>query len=307
MKLLIVGCGYVGRAVAARILHQSQGELGRCDSASVYALTRSAESADELSQLGVHPILGHWLDRKSLPVDIWTFSHLLIAVPHRADSTANLSSDNDDYHAVGLSNLREWLTLNSPGASKFHPPKLVYLSTTGVYGPTAPGQTVDEQTPIDPSRIGGRIAASAERWLWSNHPQWASITLRLAGIYGPGRIPLLEKMRLGLPLEVDRMGRLNLIHLDDIVSAILWSLASEPASRLYVLSDNHPVKREQFYRHLANMQGIAEPKFIDPSSDDRRSLRASDKVVDSSKFWSESHLLPKHPNYRSGLNWVAHS
>ncbi len=299
MKLLIVGCGYVGNAVAKCLIRSENSSVP----SSVHALTRSEQSADHLRSQGIIPIVGHWLDKDSLPAEDHRFTHLLVGVPHRVDSVAGLDEQSDQFHVLGLRNLQSWLSNNSistdgPAGAL---PKLIYLSTTGVYGKTDAGEKVDESTPVEPDRIGPRIAVAAERWLQSNRTHWPSTVLRLAGIYGPGRIPMLEKLRNKEPLAVSKDGRLNLIHLDDIAVAILWLMRAESPDDLYLLSDQSPIYRYQFYNYLAELHGLEPPQFIEPSADDHRVRRSSDKIVDSTKFWNHSKLNPIHADFRSGL------
>ena len=82
--------------------------------------------------------------------------------------------------------------------------KLIYLSTTGVYGEAH--YEVDELTPSQPSRIGPRIAVAAEQWLTQRFKAPQLAIIRLAGIYGPGRIPLAEKLKSGEVLQVPQGG-----------------------------------------------------------------------------------------------------
>ncbi|MFO0943467.1 MAG: NAD-dependent epimerase/dehydratase family protein [Pirellulales bacterium] len=314
MRLLIVGCGYVGKALAEHFLRYSLSKNGSSPSEnsrsplannelSICALTRSEANANVLRSCGINAHVGHWLDRSSLPELEQSFTHLLVAVPHRADSGCNLDESSDQFHVQGLINLRDWLSGGRFDIAKPNNdlPKLVYLSTTGVYGQTGAGETVNECTPVEPNRVGPRIAVAAERWLLTNSDEWPSTVLRLAGIYGPGRIPLLEKLRSNEPLAVPSVGRLNLIHLDDIVAAIIWALRSPSAESLYVLSDRAPVLRQEFYSYLAKLHGLALPQFVEPAADDNRLKRSSDKIVDSTKFWKQSGLTPIHPDYTSGL------
>ncbi len=73
VKLLIVGCGYVGKAVAR--LWQEQGHYVR-------ALTRGGASIDDLKSCQIEPIVANWLD----PEAVWSaldIDAVLVAVPHR--------------------------------------------------------------------------------------------------------------------------------------------------------------------------------------------------------------------------------
>lgn len=292
MSLLIVGCGYVGQSVVQRI--HAQPTRSRFP---VYALTRSSERADELKAMGVQPIIGHWLDRQSLPTPP-QIRQILVAVAHRPDPVSQLPPDSDQTHVSGLKNLRHWLGESS---SDVRSTKLIYLSTTGVYGQEGNGDSVTELTPPMPTRIGPRIALAAEHFLQKGLTNWSSIVLRLAGIYGPGRIPLAQRMKEGLPLAVPRDGYLNLVHVDDIAQAIMWALDADQRQPMYLLSDGNPVLREQFYRYLAGLCGTSDPIFVEPEPSDPKVRRATNKKVDPACFWRESGLMPEFADYRDGL------
>lgn len=285
----------------------------------VHALTRSESRFGELRALGTRPCLGHWLEPNSLrqlpPVD-----RVLVAVPHRADNAAVAASAitatttetpagdmtavaqttaaAEQTHAIGLRNLCEAL----PGGWR----NLLYLSTTGVYGQSS-SEWIDEDTPTSPRRFGPRIAVAAEQWLQRASAQhnWPTqrgyCILRLAGIYGPGRIPLAERLRRGEPLAVPRQGHLNLVHVSDIAHMVRWLLTHQMQHHTYLLSDGRPVLRDTFYRHLAELCGVAQPEFVQPDPQAAKSLRASDKRISPARLLAESGYQLQYPDYRSGL------
>ncbi len=78
------------------------------------------------------------------------------------------------------------------------------LEHNGVYGDAH--DEVDERTPTAPTRVGPQIAVQAEQHLLSTFRPSELTIIRLAGIYGPGRIPLAEKLRSGQPLQVPQEG-----------------------------------------------------------------------------------------------------
>jgi len=292
VSLLIVGCGYVGSELVRwlRSFPASQNQ-------PITVLTRSKERADLLSRMAVQPLVGHWLQPDTLP-EAPQVTRILVSVPHRGDVAAGLSEDSDQTHVMGLKNLLAWLE-----GSRLDPKKtrLIYLSTTGVFGQPGPRELVTEETPVSPTRHGPKIAVAAEKWLEQNRPGWPYVVLRLAGIYGPDRVPLINNLKSGQPLSVPGQGLLNLIHVTDAARAIAWLLEAENPRPLYLLSDGQPTVRENFYRHLASLVGVAEPKFIPPNPSDTRLRRSTDKQVDSGLFWQESGLQPLYPDFRSGL------
>ncbi|MEZ6076448.1 MAG: NAD-dependent epimerase/dehydratase family protein [Pirellulaceae bacterium] len=295
-RWLIVGCGYVGAQVARRGC-----EAGH----TVYALTRSQSRFPELKALGVQPCWGHWLEPHSL-VNLPAIDRILVAVPHRADDTwlppGEPIGEQDvglveRTHAVGLQSLLAAI----PAGWK----QLVYLSTTGVYGESSEGW-VDEQTPVSPTRLGPRIAVTAEHWLTQNLANrlgsgQSFCTVRLAGIYGPGRIPLAERLRRGQPLAVPRDGYLNLVHVSDIARMVSALLGNSLQHSTYLFSDGQPVLRETFYRHLAELCGVPDPEFIEPDRRDPKARRATDKRVSPARILAETGFEFEFPDYRSGL------
>ncbi len=295
-RWLIVGCGYVGAQVARRAR-----EAGHV----VYGLTRSQSRFSELQSLGVEPCLGHWLEPQSL-VNLPDVDRILVAVPHRADDSWSASGETIDgenaklverTHAIGLQNL---LAAIPTGWQK-----LVYLSTTGVYGVSSAGW-VDEQTPLSPTRAGPRIAVAAEQWLTESLASrlvegQSFCILRLAGIYGPGRIPLADRLRRGQPLAVPREGYLNLVHVSDIARMLCLLLGSSYPHSTYLFSDGRPVLRETFYRHLAKLCGVPAPEFIEPDQHDAKVRRATDKRISPRRILAETGFEFEFPDYRSGL------
>ena len=98
--------------------------------------------------------------------------------------------------------------------------KFIYVSSTGVYG-SAQGDWIDEQTPCHPDREGGRACLAAEQVLGAHPLGDRGVILRMAGLYGPGRIPRMRELLAGAPLPVPAAGYLNLIHVDDAAQVVL--------------------------------------------------------------------------------------
>ncbi len=144
--------------------------------------------------------------------------------------------------------------------------RFIYISTTGVYG-DAGGEWVDETTPPAPTRAGGKASLEAEELIRASHFADRAVILRLAGIYGPGRLPYLKQLKEAEPIEASQTGYLNLIHVQD--AARIVQLLSDPARKVegpttYCVSDGHPVVRGEYYREVARRLGAPEPTFTHP-------------------------------------------
>ncbi len=241
---LIVGCGYLGQQVARR-----WNEKGLC----VYALTRSKDSADRLAQQSIQPIVVDWYSKDRWPA-IPRVDQLLISVSHAPVSGIQAN----DTHVLGLRNL--FAQLDSI------PSRLAYLSTTGVYATCDDGRWIDESGHVAPNRSGSIAAVAAEQWIRENLPVDRVSILRAAGIYGPGRVPRLDKLRAGEPIEVDPDSYLNLIHVEDLARIAIEVLNTPKASGIFNVSDGHPPLRCDYYRFIAEFIGARMPTFSEPVS-----------------------------------------
>ena len=280
---LIFGCGYVGRQVARR--------LADLDAGPVYGVTRSTDKAQQLAATGVQAIVADWTDRRSLS-KLPRCDRVLVAVSY--DPASRLS--RYESQVGGLGNLLDVLPAETD---------LVYLSTTGVYH-QSDGGWVDETSPARPQSAGGLAHLQAEQLLHRRRPAAAWGVLRLAGLYGPGRIPRLGDIVAGRPLGAAD-GYLNLIHRDDAAEAVLaaWQRPGDRL-RMYLVADDQPLPRRRFYQQIARLTGGEEPQFSDQGPP-RSPRSASNKRVWNRRM--RHHLLPRmqYPNCIQGLTAILKS
>ena len=282
MAKLIFGCGYLGRRVAG--LWQQRGDV-------VYAITRAAAKAVALRREGIRPLIADITaafptGERFWPAEIDT---VLYAVGYDRGSAASIH----DVYVGGLGRVLDGL----PGSVK----RLIYISSVGVYG-DASGEWVDEGTPCHPVREGGKASLAAEELLKAHRLGNRAIILRLAGIYGPGRIPRAEALLAGQAIDSPAEGYLNLIHVEDAAAIVLLAEAKAPLPRTYLVSDGQPVVRGDYYRELARLLGAPAPVFVPPAENTPAAQRAAgNKRVNNRRLVSE--LAPKlhYPSYREGL------
>ena len=309
-RILIVGCGYLGTQVA---------RLARQRGDHTWATTRRREHADQLAREGIEPLIADWTDRRSLrglpPVD-----RVLVAVSY--DRRSGVS--REDSLVGGLKNLLMEILPQQRVAPEPHDRlrvdplglALCYISTTGVYHQTD-GRWVDETSPTHPSREGGQAHLRAEQSLHRMWPQGPWTILRLAGIYGPGRVPRAAEVIAGRPIASPESGHLNLIHVDDAARGVLacWDQiecgrddegsglgGSGPRRRLYAIADDSPVVRGEFYREIARQSDAPMPRFCKSDGPSQAFTRSeSDKRIWNRRM--KRDLLPslRFPSYRQGL------
>jgi nucleoside-diphosphate-sugar epimerase len=126
--------------------------------------------------------------------------------------------------------------------------------------------------------------------------------LRLAGLYGPGRIPLAADVRHGRPIAAPVQGLLNLIHVDDAAQVVIAADERAVPPRTYVVSDGCPVVRREYYEELARLLGAPRPVFAPAPSDSAAVGRAgSDKRASNARMVGELGVRLAYPTFREAL------
>jgi nucleoside-diphosphate-sugar epimerase len=279
MAKLIFGCGYLGLRVAR--LWIAAGE-------KVFALTRTSKRASQLAAAGIEPIVGDLLGNQQVPLPEGVQTVLFAVGMDRA-----AARPIHDVYVGGLRNALAWVPAEVQ--------RFLYISSTGVYGQVT-GEEVDELSPCHPTREGGKACLAAEQLLESSPLANRAIILRLAGIYGPGRIPRSADLLAGRPIDAPARGWLNLIHVDDAARIVLLAEQRAAPPRTYVVSDGQPVSRADYYAALARLLHAPPPRFIDPPADSPAAQRAaSDKRINPRRLFKELTPTLEYLNYQFGL------
>lgn len=272
-RRLIIGCGYLGRRVARH--WTAQGD-------TVFALTRAPEHAEEFRHVGLTPIVGDVTDVASL-TDLPLVDTMLIAV----GLDRRTGHSQRDVYVGGLENVLRQI--------QGHLPRIIYVSSTSVYGQNQ-GEWVDESSECQPDSSNGQICLDAERLLQQKVP--AANILRLAGIYGPGRVVgRVESLRAGQIPEGNPDAWLNLIHVDDAVAAVLACERRGAPGATYLVCDGHPCRRRDYYSLLAAMIGTAAPF----ASSEQLSSSNLNKRCCNRRLRDELHVALRYPRYNLGL------
>lgn len=267
---LVIGCGYLGRRVAA---------LWRGRGRRVAALTRGRSA--ELGALGLVPVVGDVLDPASLR-RLPEVPTVLYAVALDRSSGRSMR----EVYVTGLGNVLAAL----PRGDRF-----LYVSSTSVYGQTD-GSEVDESSPTEPIEESGRVALDAETLLRTALP--FAIVLRFAGIYGSNRLLRRQALLNGEPLVGDADKWLNLIHIADGARAVVAAEDRGRPGETYVVADDTPVRRRVFYSHLARLLGAPEARF-EPHPPGVPAAEANRRV--SNRKLRALGWVPQYPSYVEGL------
>jgi len=235
MRTVILGCGYVGLALGRRL---------RAAGHEVVGVRRSESGLRDVTEAGLTAVRADVTDADSLA-----------AVPD-ADAVVYAASAGGrsveaarDVYVEGLR------TAIDAFAARVDPPeRLVYTSSTGVYGDHG-GAWVDETTPIEPTTDRQRVLADAETVALEHSAAHGidATVVRFAGLYGPGRYRIARTLD-GPVTE----GYLNLLHRADAAGVLAFVLGGVDAT-VVVAVDEEPVWRPAFAAWLAEACGVEPP------------------------------------------------
>jgi nucleoside-diphosphate-sugar epimerase len=281
MRTLIFGCGYLGKRVAREwIKHGFE----------VHAITRSQEHANGLRELGIHPIIADICDADSL-----TKLPAVDVVLHAIGFDRQSGMSQEQVTCGGTQNLLK--------AIKDRYERLIHISSTSVFG-QCDGEWVDETSECRPTQSGGQCALAAENMIRDAHvvgKDPKAFILRLAGIYGPDRLlSRIEILQSGRSLAGRGDAWLNLIHVDDAVKAILTCAACDLPSDTFVVVDDRPLLRRDYFETFARLIGAPIPTF-DPTQPTQRGSGGINKRCSNLRAQQKLGWRPDYDSAIQGL------
>lgn len=237
-RIVIIGCGDIGKRIAGIMMKGG---------ASVAALTRSAAKAEELRGRGMAVFSGDLDDAASL-TDVPLDSSLVyyLAPP---PGGGNLDS-----------RMRNFCASIKPGNE---PRRIVYVSTSGVYGDCGDA-VVTEETPPNPLTARAKRRLDAETVLagWGRDHNAEIIILRVTGIYGPGRLPL-NQLAAGQPVLKERLSPpTNRIHAEDLAHVCIAAGEKGEDGDIFNVSDGQVGTMTQYFNAAADVLGYPRPRQV---------------------------------------------
>jgi len=248
---------------------------------------------------GVTPVQADLADVHSLEVAVGRIGGALDIVVYAAAADRG---DDGSYRRAYVDGLCNVVTALHARAAK--PAAVLFTSSTAVY-PHQDGSWVDESTPTSPDDFRGLRMLEAEAVLATSGLPAAS--LRLGGIYGPGRTRLVESVRSGRAVIRSGPPRYgNRIHRDDAAGALAHLAAMALAGRvlqpLYLGVDDEPSDEAVVLRWIASQLGVAEPPVRDgePAAGPRGGDRPTSNKRCSNALLRASGYRFRYPSFREG-------
>jgi nucleoside-diphosphate-sugar epimerase len=276
VTVLIAGCGYVGIALAMRLSRDGTRAIG---------LRRNPASLPET----VEGVGADLLDRASLRTIPEGITHVVI--------TASPGGGDDERYVAAY--LKGPETLLGFLRERGDPIRRVILTTsTGVYAQTD-GSWVNEESETAPTHHSGKRMLEGEALIASRG--YSSVALRLAGIYGPGRTRMIDRVRSGEARTPRDTRWTNRIHRDDCAGALALLVAAESPPPCVIGVDGEPAELSEVQRFLARELGVPEP----PAEEEGSARAAVGRRARSNKRCSNELLVSlgyelAYPTYREG-------
>lgn len=278
--MIIVGCGYTGRRLA-----QCEAAAGR----PCTGIVSSSASRARLAPLGLDVAV--WdLDRGGPPPPLDYRDAIVYLVPPARDAP-------DDPRLARL--LRELPA---------RPSRVVYVSTTGVYGDHG-GAVVDESMTPTPrtARAERRLAAETTLRAWSKEHAVPWVVLRAPGIYGPDRLQLATLASDKPMLRPGDAGPGNRIHVDDLVRCLQAAVTTPHAGREFNVGDGNPMSNTQFVALVAAQMGVTAPPqadrdLVEAAAGQRRwSFLRESRQVDTARMRTLLGVTPRYLDPGDGI------
>ncbi|MCE0846457.1 SDR family oxidoreductase [Buttiauxella sp. A2-C1_F] len=266
-KVAIVGLGWLGMPLALSL------------SARGWQVTGSKTTLDGVEAARMCGIDGYQLQlTPELVCDSDDLDALLDADALVITLPARRTGDGDDFYLQAVQEIVD-------SALAHNIPRIIFTSSTSVYGETE--GSVKETSPLEPVTASGLVLKELETWL-HDLPGTSVDILRLAGLVGPERHP--GRFLAGKTNVANGAHGVNLVHLEDVISAITLLLQAPKGGHIYNLcAPAHPTRAE-FYSLMARQMNLDAPVFRTETQN------GHGKLVDGNRICNELGFEYQYPN-----------
>lgn len=276
--LLIIGAGFLGRLI---------GGLAVADGTRVFAFNRKGDSV-----AGAELLTGD-LDAPST----------LSGLPTRGAGVLYLAPPPGGGNEE--TRMRNFLDSIRPGQE---PEKLVYLSTSAVYG-DCQGDVVTEATPANPQTSRGRRRLHGEQLAlaWGREHGVPVVVLRVGAIYAPDRLPFMQLQNAQPVLREEEAHPTNRIHAEDLARICLAALERGADGAIFNVSDGNPTTMTAYFNAAADFLGLPRPPQV--TWEEARQVMSplmltyfsESRILDNRRMLRELGITLRYPDLQAGL------
>lgn len=274
---LIVGCGDIGQRIGLRLIQRGM---------TVHGWTRNEDTSEQAATLGIDMRV---VDLDGDELEIGAADWIFYCAPPPPVGTVDRR-------------LRRFLAALDERRRRF-----IYLSTSAIYGDCA-GRWVNEDEPPQPQTDRGRRRLDAEQALIeaARRLPLETMVLRVAGIYGPGRLPV-ERLRSGQPiLAIEEAPYSNRIHADDLADAAVLVAERSPGDAVYNAADGAPSSMSDYFLRCAAALHLPAPPQVGLAQARAQFSSTLMSYLEESKRLNVGRLralgwVPRYPNLDAGL------
>jgi len=279
----IIGCGDIGFRVSRELIKQGH---------HVQATIHFAESVKAPQSAGIETVIANFDYREDVPEIFFHGQQLFYFMPPQGGGSS-------DYRMLNFCRLL------SPDN---YPAKIVYISTSGVYGDCG-DDLVTEETPINPQTSRAKRRVSAEQQLQEQADKlgFDLVILRVTGIYGPGRLPL-SQLKIGHEvLKPEDAPRTNRIHSLDLVQICLAAMDKGVDGDIFNVCDGQESSMSQYFMAVAEMYKLPQPRQISWAEAEKVmnpltfSFLKESRQMSNRKMLEELDIELRYPTLEQGL------
>lgn len=271
MKILLAGCGDIGQRVAARFADEHQ----------CFGLRRNPEQLPVF----INPLKADLTNSEEL-VGIFSqdFDVVIATLTPGARTEEAYQKAYVDTATALVSSINN---------AKYQPKIVIWISSTSVFGDSS-NQWLEEESPVNPASFSARALKKAEDIMTAVSCDLTIV--RFSGIYGPGRLALLNSVKNGIGSPAQPKQWSNRIHSDDcagfLVHLVNRYLKGQKLEKLYLGTDCEPAAQHDMRKWLAGKLNVI-------LTEEAKSSRAGTQRYTNKKLLQSGYQL-QYPSYREG-------
>ncbi len=234
----IIGCGDIGFRVSRELISQGH---------RVQATIHFEEGVKVPQSAGIETIIANFDYREDLPEISVHGQKLFYFMPPQGGGSS-------DYRMLNFCRIL---------SADNYPSKVVYISTSGVYGDCGE-DLVTEETPVNPQTSRAKRRVSAEQQLRQQAKKFGFdlVILRVTGIYGPGRLPIAQLTKGHEVLQPEDAPRTNRIHSLDLIQICLAAMEKGEAGDIFNVCDGQQSSMSDYFIAVAELYELPQPKQL---------------------------------------------